>query len=759
LYNGVEDNRSVFKADNIYEALGEPSMMKTKKGDIVSIVGIDVKNGGVIDIDHPNYGTGPKGKLIALIENPTNGIDVFPAWKAKSNRVFKENTKGNRPSQKAVAAQTMGTAANDKAFQGAVANTEMSDMDVLLGKLRFAFPGVSTTTTIEEFNNILSQPGTRTKISNGKIILGLTKDGKIFINPEAASLATPIHEFGHIWMDFLRSKASGDKGTALLKRGLKLVEGTKALEVAIEKYGDNKLAREEALVELMATKGNNIIDAGKKSNFKEWMNATFKYIQKKFVTSKDLDAKRIKKLSLDEFINTGLADLFKGKALDADASKKNKFDAKKKSKGSMPRLEVGSSITDFIEKRRAEGFSDKAIQLSLERQNIDAKKISDAFEEIENNKLNLQDGIQDKTGNTSGTKKGSEGIRSDNAGPTEKKPRFNVGASSRVVGNDSVVKTFTLSNKEESSLSEAIPGRVVVDTEFYEVNDPELFHKQISESTKSNKYAASVFVYSVKEYANSRLFLTPDGKAGLAITEDGDIISVFSYEDGKGRVPQLIVNAIKEGAVSLDHYDTILTNYYALFGFKPVAKVKWNDEYAPDGWDKKVFGAFNNGEPDVVAIQESRLSNDEHLNFREVLDTVKNSIATQIKQAKVKIRADFTKAPDIEYPLFHLQSILQNLLTNSIKYRQPNKEPLIKIKTLEKDGGLYLVINDNGLGMDLDSSKDNIFKLFKRMHTHVEGDGVGLYIVNSLVESHGGTIEVTSEINKGTTFKIYLGYE
>jgi len=162
---------------------------------------------------------------------------------------------------------------------------------------------------------------------------------------------------------------------------------------------------------------------------------------------------------------------------------------------------------------------------------------------------------------------------------------------------------------------------------------------------------------------------------------------------------------------------------------------------------------------DVIAIQESHLPNDEHLNFREVLNTVKNSIATQIKQSKVKIRADFTKVPVIDYPLFHLQSILQNLLTNSIKYREANKEPLIKIKTLEKDGHLYLVINDNGLGMDLDSSSDNIFKLFKRMRTHVDGNGVGLYIVNSLVESHGGTIEVTSEINKGTTFKIYLGYE
>jgi|GEM_PF-1974764 len=162
---------------------------------------------------------------------------------------------------------------------------------------------------------------------------------------------------------------------------------------------------------------------------------------------------------------------------------------------------------------------------------------------------------------------------------------------------------------------------------------------------------------------------------------------------------------------------------------------------------------------DVIAIQESHLPNDEHLNFRDVFNTVKDSLSTQIRLAKVKIRADFTEAPDIDYPLFHLQSILQNLLTNSIKFRQANKETLIKIKTLEKDGGLYLVINDNGLGMDLNRSRDNIFKLFKRMHTHVAGNGVGLYIVNSVVESHGGTIEVTSEINKGATFKIYFGNE
>ena len=123
----------------------------------------------------------------------------------------------------------------------------------------------------------------------------------------------------------------------------------------------------------------------------------------------------------------------------------------------------------------------------------------------------------------------------------------------------------------------------------------------------------------MSEYKNSRLFLTADGKAGLAIVEFKDVS--FSYEKGKGRVPQLMVEAIKEGAVSLDHYDTVLTKYYADFGFVPVAKVAWNDEFAPDGWSKETFKEFNNGEPDVVlmaydggnrnTIAERKKANDE----------------------------------------------------------------------------------------------------------------------------------------------------
>ena len=63
-----------------------------------------------------------------------------------------------------------------------------------------------------------------------------------------------------------------------------------------------------------------------------------------------------------------------------------------------------------------------------------------------------------------------------------------------------------------------------------------------------------------------------------------------------------MITAVKEGAVTADNFDTVLTKYYSKFGFVPVAKVTWNDEFAPDGWSKETFKDFNNGEPDVVAL-------------------------------------------------------------------------------------------------------------------------------------------------------------
>jgi len=381
LLEGTDNSKNKrFTSDVIYNAIGEPSMLKSKQGEVVSIVGIDVKNGGVISVEHGNYGFGTKGKTIALIENPTHGIDVFPEWRAKASRVFKitkpkDVTKeGTIPSLETIASQTGGPFFTDKAFRGAkVLVGLIDDLNLLIGKLRFSFPSVSVSTTQKEFDNIINSPEVRTQVSDGKVILGVTKDGKIYLNPEMSSLQTPIHEFGHIWIDFLRSDASGQKGTDLLNKGLSLVKNTNAHKKAITKYGNTDIALEEALVELMANKGATIINAAKRSQFKSWMNATFKYIQKKFTTFKDLDINKIAKIKLDDFINTGLADLFSGKEVSAE------FIPEQSESAFKARMSAVEDINEIIKIGRANNISEEAITKVLKDKDFNEKEIISAF--------------------------------------------------------------------------------------------------------------------------------------------------------------------------------------------------------------------------------------------------------------------------------------------------------------------------------------------------------------------------------------------
>lgn len=104
-----------------------------------------------------------------------------------------------------------------------------------------------------------------------------------------------------------------------------------------------------------------------------------------------------------------------------------------------------------------------------------------------------------------------------------------------------------------------------------------------------------------------------------------------------------------------------------------------------------------------------------------------------------------------------IQSIVYNLVSNAIKYRNPEKELRVEITTsIQPDGAVVLRVKDNGLGINLGTQKENIFKLYRRFHTHVDGKGLGLYLVKTQVDTLGGSIDIESEINRGTTFIITL---
>ena len=145
------------------------------------------------------------------------------------------------------------------------------------------------------------------------------------------------------------------------------------------------------------------------------------------------------------------------------------------------------------------------------------------------------------------------------------------------------------------------------------------------------------------------------------------------------------------------------------------------------------------------------------LNIEEVFAAVLNEVNCQVKEAGAEIITDFSAVNQVVYPLPVLHSILSNLLTNALKFRSQRRKLLIEIKTEIIDANTCCFsIKDNGTGMDMDHVSARIFTIFKRFHKDVEGKGVGLYMVKSMLEELGGRIEVKSAVNQGATFKVYL---
>ena len=99
-----------------------------------------------------------------------------------------------------------------------------------------------------------------------------------------------------------------------------------------------------------------------------------------------------------------------------------------------------------------------------------------------------------------------------------------------------------------------------------------------------------------------------------------------------------------------------------------------------------------------------------------------------------------------------IEQVLQNLITNAIKYSRPGVTPEVHISAIEQPGSWTFSVRDNGIGID-SQYKDGIFQIFRRLHGRdVAGHGIGLALAQKIVEAHGGKIWVESEPGVGSTF-------
>ncbi|HVW98537.1 MAG TPA: PAS domain-containing sensor histidine kinase [Mucilaginibacter sp.] len=144
------------------------------------------------------------------------------------------------------------------------------------------------------------------------------------------------------------------------------------------------------------------------------------------------------------------------------------------------------------------------------------------------------------------------------------------------------------------------------------------------------------------------------------------------------------------------------------------------------------------------------------LEFEQVFKNVMSALQSNIDSTDARIEYDFTQCPAIEYIPAYLESIFQNLLTNALKYRHPDRRPVITCRTLKDNNHVYMLFEDNGVGIDMERYGDKVFGMYKTFHQNSDAKGIGLFITRNQIESMGGTIKVDSTVNVGTKFTIRL---
>lgn len=156
----------------------------------------------------------------------------------------------------------------------------------------------------------------------------------------------------------------------------------------------------------------------------------------------------------------------------------------------------------------------------------------------------------------------------------------------------------------------------------------------------------------------------------------------------------------------------------------------------------------------IVEIDKSRPEEEAKvLDLNQVVESVRQDLQSLVLENGAQIEVN---APDSQltgFTLKNFKSILSNLISNAIKYRSPDRIPHIIVRLEKRAGQNRLSVQDNGLGIPPEK-QDSVFTMFKRAHNHVEGSGVGLYIVKRMVDNVQGKIEVSSVVGEGTTITI-----
>jgi PAS domain S-box-containing protein len=158
---------------------------------------------------------------------------------------------------------------------------------------------------------------------------------------------------------------------------------------------------------------------------------------------------------------------------------------------------------------------------------------------------------------------------------------------------------------------------------------------------------------------------------------------------------------------------------------------------------------------EVTKLQKEHEQPPSPVDLAAVVREVSLDLTPLLQATGAQIEVALSECPRISFSEKNLRSIVYNLLSNAVKYHHPDRPPRVHLSCRAEGNFTVLDVRDNGLGLNLDNAQ-RLFAMFQRFHDHVEGSGIGLYMVKRIIENAGGHIAVDSKLGVGSTFSVYF---
>ena len=157
---------------------------------------------------------------------------------------------------------------------------------------------------------------------------------------------------------------------------------------------------------------------------------------------------------------------------------------------------------------------------------------------------------------------------------------------------------------------------------------------------------------------------------------------------------------------------------------------------------------------DVVNIRTNINLKTENLILYDYIEKTIKLFDCEILNTAAEIRNNVSKNITLDYNVAYLESILYNFISNAIRYKHPDRKPDISLDfNVQKKA---LSIADNGIGIDLNRNKEELFGMYKTFNNNPDAKGIGLFLSKNQIDALGGSVDVQSELGKGSTFTIYF---